>query len=224
MKIRIISFMLIWTIATILPSHATFGGFRVGGMFGVQLLQGRHWYTGQPSPDTDMVKRLGALSSLYGIHGGYLFELGSSKIVVGGEVYAISLQANPTINLALLNRSQEGTVSINHTRSLGIALTVGMMLNPKILAYLNAGMENAKFQFKYSFSSVVTPAQQIYNHTFKAINVAVGGAYKFGSHFLVGLELASPFFKRFKIHMNGSRAYHYKPAERRAMLKLTYLF
>lgn len=227
MKKRILGLMLLWLMVAIHPTHATFGGLRIGGMLGLQLLQGRHWYTGGTgSPNTDMVRRLSALSSLYGIHGGYLFELGSSKIVIGGEVYAFSSQANGSTNLKLIGGPEEGTVSIAHKRSLGFAATIGMMLNPKVLAYLNAGMESAKFQFNYSFlaASGVTPAQQARNHIFKAITVGLGGAYKIGSHFLVGIEISSPFFKRFKINMNAPRAYHYKPVERRAVLKLTYLF
>jgi len=174
-----------------------------------------------------MVQRLSALSGLYGAHAGYLFELSGSKIVVGGEVYAFLPQANPKINLALLHSSTEGSVAVNHTRSIGLALTVGMMLNPKILAYLSGGMELAKFKFTYLFNSIVSPplpTQQILNHTFKAINIALGGTYKMSPHLLVGLEISSPFFKRFKARMATPRAYHYKPVERRMMVKLTYLF
>lgn len=230
MKKRILGLMLLGIMMIAHPSQAAFGGFRVGGILGIQLLQGRHWYTNSYSTgSTDMVHRLSALSSLYGAHAGYLFELGSSKIVIGGEVYAFIPQANPTLNLQLINGPIEGSVSINHKRSIGFVATAGMMLNPKVLAYVSAGVELAKFQFTYQFQPTAgvvlpTPSQQILNHSFNAINVALGGAYKIGPHFLVGLEISSPFFKRFKPKIISQRAYSYKPVERRLMMKLTYLF
>jgi hypothetical protein len=231
MQKRILGVVLFWIMMIVHPGQAAFEGFRVGGILGMQLLAGRHWYTGTPSPRTDMVQRLSSLSGLYGVHAGYLAELGNSKVVVGGEVYAFIPQATPKINLALFNNGAnspvEGTVTVNHNRSIGFVATVGMMFNPKILGYLSAGIELAKFRFTYAFNSLVSPplpSQQILNHTFKAINIALGGSYKFGPHFLVGLEISSPFFKRFKANMTAPRAYHYKPVERRMMIKLTYLF
>lgn len=233
MKKRILGLILGVLIAA-QPSYATFGGFRIGGMLGVQLLAGRHWYTTNipNTPATDMVHRLSALSALYGAHAGYLLELGSSKIVVGGEVYGFIPQANPKLDLALMNGTvsgpTEGSVTINHNRSIGFVLTAGMMINPKILAYLSAGMELAKFKFTYAFNATapapLTSQQQVFNHTFKAINIALGGAYKISPQLLAGLELSSPFFKRFKAPTTPARAYSYKPVERRLMIKLTYLF
>jgi len=236
MKKRISSLLLLWIMVIVHPSYATFDGFRIGGMLGVQLLQGRHWYTPHnPYVDgTNMVRRLSVLSALYGAHAGYLLELGSSKIVVGGEVYAFIPQATPKLDLALMNGSVSGTkeasVTINHNRSIGFALTAGMMMNPKVLAYLSAGMELARFRFTYEFNSAALPPltsqKQVFNHTFKAINIALGGTYKISPHLLAGLELSSPFFKRFKPSMipGQQRAYTYKPVERRLIIKLTYLF
>lgn len=216
------------------PGHATFGGFRIGGTLGVQFLAGRHWYTTHDPHivGMDMVHRLSSLSALYGAHAGYLLELGSSKIVVGGEVYAFLPQANPKVDLALMNGAVsgtiEGSVNVNHNRSIGVAVTAGMMINPKILAYFSAGMELAKFKLTYAFNSAapapLTSQQQVFNHTFKAINIALGGAYKISPQFLVGLELSSPFFKRFRPPTSRARGYSYKPVERRLMIKLTYLF
>lgn len=230
MKKKSIGAILFWAITLAHPGQAAFGGFHVGGILGVQLLQGRHWYTSHPSsPETDMVHRLSSISALYGAHAGYLLELSGSKIVVGGEVYAFLPQAKPKINLALVNGPQEGNVTINHTRSIGIALTAGMMLNPKVLVYLSGGLEQARFKFTYSFNPIPgafpqLPPEQVLNHTFRAINVAIGGTYKISPHLLASLELSSPFFKRFKARIAEPRAYHYKPVERRLALKLTFLF
>jgi opacity protein-like surface antigen len=231
MKKRILGLMLLGIMMSAHPSQAAFGGFRIGGNFGVMVLQGRHWYTANPSvPATDMVRRLNPIGAIYGGHAGYLFELGSSKIVVGGEAYLLMPTVNPKIDLALVGGPVEGNVSIQHKQSMGAALTVGMMFNPKILVYVNAGMELAKFQFTYQFQQPIAgvvpnlPAKQVLRHTFKPINVGLGAAYKVGPHFLAGLEISSPFFKRFKAQMTGPRAYHYKPVERRVTVKLSYLF
>lgn len=231
MKKRIFGLIFLWTSMIAHPSQAAFEGFRIGGNLGLQLLQGKHYYTGFPYPSADMMKRISILGAIYGAHAGYLFELGSSKIVLGAEIYALIPTASPTINLALVNQPQEGTVSFTHNRSLGVSLIAGMMLNPKIMAYLLVGIEKARFQFTYKFTNTnpapglgTLPAQQILNHNFNALNVGLGGTYKITPHFLLGVELSSPFFKRFKISASGPRGYNYKPAERRLMLKLSYLF
>ena len=133
---------------------------------------------------------------------------------------------NPTIDLALLNQPQDGSVSIKHSRSIGFAATVGMMLNPKVMAYLNIGIENARFQFTYLFNKQRLPAmpeKQTISHSFKALSPALGATYKMSSHFLVGIELSSPFFKRFKASSTPPRGMNYKPAERRLVLKVSYL-
>jgi len=212
-------------IMTAHPSQAAFGGLRVGGMAGIGLLQGRHFYTATPSPQTDMIKRLSVISSMMGVHAGYLFELSESKLVVGGEVYFLIPGINPTIDLHLLNAPIDGSVTIKHSRSVGFAATVGMMMNPKILVYLNVGIENARFQFTYLFNNLrPLPSKQAISHSFKAFTPTLGAAYKMTPHFLVGFELSSPFFKRFKIRATPPRGFHYKPVERRLILKLSYLF
>lgn len=216
------------------PANAAFGGFRIGGILGVQHLAGRHWYDGNSTPtnNVDNVHRLSALSGMYGASAGYLFEIMPAKFVIGGEVYAIIPQANPSVTLQPVNGVIEGTVKIQHTRSIGFGLIVGMMINPKFMAYVNAGLENAMFQFTYGFPKpVVTPTganftlpNQTIRHMYKGIVAAIGGSYKIGPHFLIGLEIASPFYKRFKIRTEPPRAYQYKPVERRVVLKFTYLF
>jgi len=230
MKQRILGMMLLGILVIGHPAEAAFGGFRIGGIFGVQYLKGRHWYTGGTfSPNNDTVARLGAISSLYGVTAGYLVELGASKIVLGGEVYAFMPQANPTLNLSLYLGKKEGTVAIQHTRSIGYVVTAGMMFNPKVMAYLNAGLEMARYEFKYNFLpaagiSPPLPSQQILRHIFKAIMVGAGATYKIAPHLLIGLEASAPFFKRFKARTEAPRAFSYKPVEWRVAFKLSYLF
>lgn len=229
MKKTITGLAFLGMVMVVQPSQAAFGGFRVGGMAGLGLLQGKHFYTGQPYPDADMKKRLSVISSVLGAHAGYLFELSASKLVIGAEVYLLIPGINPKIDLALLNGPQEGSVTIKHSKSIGFAVTLGMMLNPKVMAYLNVGIENARFQFTYLLNQPpiplpAIPAKQVISHSFKALSPALGATYKMSSHFLVGIELSSPFFKRFKISASGPRGYNYKPVERRLVLKVSYLF
>ena len=87
MKQKIIGLVLFGVFMMTQPIQAAFGGFRVGGTFGVQLLQGRHWYTGQTpiAAEYDQVRRLSNTSTMYGGHGGYqrwspMFGQFSSKI------------------------------------------------------------------------------------------------------------------------------------------------
>lgn len=235
MKQRIIGLVLFGILMIAHPVKAAFGGFQVGGLFGIQLLQGKHWYDGNDTAalNNDQVHRLSTLSFLYGAHAKYLVELGASKIVLGAEAYIFIPQANPTISLQLLNGPVEGNVQILHSRSLGFVLTGGMMLNPKVMIYLNAGVEIAKFQFIYNFPKPVAtlsgalvslPPKQTFNHNFNTIVVGLGGSYKISPHLLIGVEVSSPFFKRFKASSSPIRAYNYKPVERRLILKISYLF
>ena len=225
MKKRILSSVILWTLLAVQPTQAAFEGFRIGAIVGMQYLRGRHWYTPSPSSETfDQVKRLGALGGLFGVHAGYLAEI-AGKFVVGGEVSLIIPGSKPKIDLKLQNRPLEGDVTITHNRSIFYMLTVGMMFNPKIMAYLNAGVEMARFQFNYSFPNVAgLPKAPTYGRLFKAPSLGVGATYKFSPHFLVGAELSTSLYKRFKIRSEPPRIYQYKPAEYRLALKLTYLF
>lgn len=228
MKKRIIGLALLGMIMIVPPSQATFGGFRIGANFGMMLLQGRHFYTGTPQPDADRIKRLSTFGPMFGVHTGYLLELSSSKMVVGIEAYYFQAGASPKIELGLFQGTQEGEVTIQHNRSIGAAAVVGMMLNPKIMAYLNVGLEIAQFQLIYQFNSAapapLTLTKQTFKHKFNGLVPGLGVAYKISSSFLIGAELSVPFFKRFKARANPPRSFQYRPIEKRLMLKLTYVF
>jgi hypothetical protein len=88
MKKIITGLALLGMVMTSHPSQAAFGGLRVGGIAGIGLLQGRHFYAGNPSPDIDMIKRLSVISSVMGANAGYLLSI-ASKLVVGGEIYLL---------------------------------------------------------------------------------------------------------------------------------------
>jgi len=211
------------------PTYAAFGGPRLGLIGGVDFLQGRHWYTALSSnlsPSTDMVKRLSALSGSIGAYGGYLFELGAgAKIVLGGEVYFVQPSANSTVQLALLGHSTDGTVKIQHTQVMGFALTVGMMLNPRILVYASAGLETSKFKFTYQLNNLAPlPPNQVITHPYHPIVPTIGGEYKFTPQMLVGLQLSSPFYRHAYLIKGPLRLARYKPVERRLWVKLSYLF
>lgn len=223
MKKIVSGLVLLGMSSMVTPTQATFGGFRVSGSAGVALLKGRHFYSGQPYPTADMTKRLNVISGLLGVQAGYLFEIPSSRFVVGAEVYYLMPMVERKIDLTLVGQPTDGNVTIKHNKSIGFALTVGMMFNPKILAYANIGMENARFQFKYDLNVPNIPKNQV-SHTFKALVPTVGAAYKISSHFLIGAEVSFPFFKRFKGGTPGPKGYNYKPVEPRATLKVTYVF
>lgn len=227
MKRSIRTLLLLGMIILAHPSQAAFGGLRVGGIVGVGLLQGRHFYAGKPSPDLDMIKRLSSIGSIMGAHAGYLFELSSSKLVIGAEAYLLTPGVSPSFELHLLNGQPEGKVTIKHSRSVGFAATIGLMMNPKIMVYVNVGIENARLQFTYNLNippaGVDMPAKQVFNRSFKGFTPALGATYKMSSHLLFGVELSSPFFKRFKMRQTLPRTFHYKPVERRLIMKITYL-
>lgn len=205
------------------PGYGAFGGLRLGISLGAQKLAGRHFYTGTPSPASDMIKRLAVYSPVYGVHGGYLFELGSSKFVIGFDAYYLMTSTNAKINLALQDGPGEGTATIKHTKSIGFSGVLGLMLNPKILVYGNLGYESASFEFKYSLTVPGTVSPQNQRKMFNGISVGLGGSYKVAQHILLGAEFSNPFFKKFSGTNNTIRNYRYKPVERRLLFKISYL-
>jgi opacity protein-like surface antigen len=210
------------------PAHATFDGFRVGLGLGLQMLQGRHTYTGPGSPLSDQHIRLSAFSYALGLHGGYLFELTSEKLVLGLEAYLLMPGAKPSKSLQLVTSANkvDGQVNIQHKNSIGIAGTVGMMLNPKVMVYLNLGIEMAKFELKYSNAEVTAFPTHKTSHSFTGFTPGLGFDYKFSPHFLIGAQLSSPFWKAFTntgTPPGPGRTYKFKPVERRLMVRFTYL-
>lgn len=210
------------------PTHATFGGFRVGLGLGLQMLQGRHTYTGPGSPLSDQHIRLSAFSYALGAHGGYLFELTSEKLVFGLEAYLLMPGAKPSKSLQLVNSANkiDGQVNIQHKNSIGVAATVGMMLNPKVLVYVNLGIEMAKFELKYSNSAVAAFPTHKVSRSFTGFTPSLGGDYKFSPHLLIGAQVSAPFLKAFTntaTPPGPGRTYKYKPVERRLLIRFTYL-
>jgi opacity protein-like surface antigen len=227
MKRKITALALLAMMGT-QPTHATFGGFRVGLGLGLQMLQGRHTYTGPKSPASDQHIRLGAFSYLLGAHGGYLFELTSEKLVLGLEAYLLMPGAKPSKSLQLVNSANkiDGQVNIQHKNSIGVAGTIGMMLNPKVMVYLNLGIEMAKFELKYSNSAVTASPTQKVGHSFTGFTPALGFDYKFSPHFLIGAQLSSPFWKAFtntSTPPGPDHTYKFRPVERRLLIRFTYL-
>ena len=232
------------------PGYAAFGGFRVGLDLGLQMLQGRHTYTGPGSPLSDQRVRLSANSYTLGARAGYLFEIPSEKLVLGLEAYFLLPGAKPTYPVELVpptetddfgvtTHSRSGQVHIKHTNSIGVAGTIGMMLNPKVMVYLNLGLEMAKFTLRYNithvkttiglFDSVTTTTnQQNVSHTFAGFTPGIGADYKVSPHFLIGALISNPFWKSFKVTSTAPRPrkgynYKFKPVERRFFIRFTYL-
>lgn len=225
MNRKITGLALFGMIMVAQPSYAAFGGFRVGLDLGLQMLQGRHTYTGSGSPLSDQHTRISAFSYAIGAHGGYLFELTSEKLVLGLEAYFLMLGAKPSKSLQLVGRANVGQVNIQHKSSMGITGTVGMMLNPKVMVYLNLGVEMAKFELNYSNRAITPPTQKV-SHNFTGFTPGLGFDYKVAPHFLVGALVSFPFWKPFKsttIPPLPDRSYKFKPVERRLLLRFTYL-
>lgn len=233
MKKIIFGFSLLAMSIAIQPIQAAFQGFRLGGDLGIQVFQGRTTIS-QGNALTDGRHRINTFSYTLGAHGGYLFELTSSKIVLGGELNFAVYGANPTIQLVIAypGATPIAQVAIQHTTSIGGALTVGMLMNPKIMVYLNAGFETAKFKMKltpvpaYANTFGVPQGGTFRNlfNTFSGLTLGLGGDYKMSNHFLVGFLLSHPFWRRYQLRPPVNPAFDYRPVEYRLALRLTYRF
>jgi hypothetical protein len=205
----------------------TFGGAYVGADLGLGYASTQHKYADLQGKGKATQTSYGAV---YGAHAGYLYEIGASKTIVGGEVYGNLSSMNPSVKLGADNFPVQGDAKIKRSTSAGAALIVGKMLNIKTMVYGRVAYEHATYQHEYKFRTSNTLGQQAgktlkKNVAFTAPVIGGGLAYKVARMIMVGGEyqFAGMYGKKKVVNMSNFQT-ETDPVEHRIMLKVSFVF
>ncbi|MBW8308934.1 MAG: hypothetical protein K0M45_04770 [Candidatus Paracaedibacteraceae bacterium] len=214
------------SVAIINTVHA-FGGAYVGADLGLGYASTQHKYADLQGKGKATQTAYGAV---YGAHAGYLYEIGTSKTIVGGELYGNLGSMNPSIKVGADNYPVQGDVKIKRSNSVGAALIVGKMLNIKTLLYGRVAYERATYQHEYKFRASNTVGQQAgktlkKNIAFTAPIIGAGIAYKAARMIMVGGEyqFAGMYGKKKVLSVSNIQT-ETDPVEHRILLKVSFVF
>lgn len=211
-----------------ISSAAAFGGVYIGADLGMGQTSITHKYndvargTGKSDKST--------FGGVYGAHVGYLHEIGTSKTIVGGELYTNLSSMHPSMNFGVDGLPIQGDVKIKRSSAIGIAVIAGKMFNLKTMLYGRVAYEKASYQTQYRFSpgSVITSHA---GHTIKknvsimAPVIGMGIAYKPARMIIVGGEyqFAGLYDKKGVLNEAGIRT-SIEPVEHRLLVKVSFAF
>lgn len=209
------------------PAYAMFPGINLGVQVGAIQLGGKHkYYTGSPTSGETLVNAKGGCG---GAFAGFAFEIGGpTKIVIGGDAYYNMNSVSSNNNLSVLNGPLEGTFSVSHTSTMGAGAIVGLLINPKIVAYVGPGFEMNKYTLSYTQLTYGTVPQETYKLKSSGFVARLGAAMAMSKSFYVGLEYNFPITRKLKprsdqVKINGAnRGYTFKPIEHRLMIRLAF--
>lgn len=206
--------------------HA-FGGAYLGVDLGIGHASIQHKYSDVTGSGKVTKATTGAV---YGAHAGYLYEIGTSKTIVGGELYGNTSSPTPSFSVGTDNFAVQGEVKIKRTMAVGGALVVGKMFNLKTMLYGRLAYEFATFEHRYNFNatSIVT---QFAGKSVKK-NVSVGGAvmglglaYKVSRMMMAGAEYQfAGMYGRHKSLSQSNFKTEIEPVEHRLLLKVSFVF
>ncbi|MDP2193176.1 MAG: outer membrane beta-barrel protein [Alphaproteobacteria bacterium] len=212
-----VSLLLLCAIpALYAESQEPFSGFVVGLNLGADLLTGSNKYESPTGAGESSLRKIGMA---YGLSFGYM-KLMPSKVLWGGEVYYTVRSTKATQNM--FTTMGEGTLTVQHKNSMGIAALVGMAANPRLVAYGKFALESNMFDMSYK--SLARGAQD--KSEKKRILGMIPGAgmmYKLSDSILVGIEYAYAVMKELKTDAGAVKS-SYKPAQNRLMANIRYLF
>lgn len=206
-------------------SHA-FGGAYVGLDAGLTNMSLTHRVKTAYGPGKTQVTANGIA---YGAHGGYLYEVGSSKTIVGGEAYLNLAMPNPSVKFGADGDTPEGVVKIKRSRSIGAAAIVGKMMNIDTLVYGRIGLEHATYYHHFSFASTTSvpgfSGKQIKKgFSFLAPVVGAGIAYKINRTTMIGAELQlANFFKKKNTVKGPDFQANLAPSEKRILGRASFV-
>lgn len=193
-------------------------GLYIGAQVGGSKASGNHEFRTPGNQDKESLKAIGGLG---GIVAGYVQEIGTSRMVVGGEVYFNGHFSSDKIKLKT-GGVIRGDGTVKHTSSMGAAVMGGMLINPKLLGYARIGFESAKFSFNYT-----NPADDVSKST-TAIVPGAGASWQYSERVCIGGEYQYASFKKITPRNIGDkgiqRGFTVKPTEHRVLVKLTYNF
>lgn len=214
---QIISALVLTTTAAMASNY---GGIFVGGGLGVGVMRNETKYTdtafGEGKTTTTKV------GGYYQLHAGYLHELGTSKTMLGGDVYMNSSSAKIINNIGVNGRAIVGTLEQKRSSGYGLAFIAGKLVNPKVMLYGRLGYEVSHYDMKVT---LINQASQSSKKSYTGIVPGVGMNYKVTPNVLVGLGYDyAGLFSNKVIYSAGTTSLHVTPAEHRVMMKVSFVF
>lgn len=161
-------------------------------------------------------------------HLGYITEIKTSTVMMGGELYYFYPGFSKRINLIPEGFPSQGNGRIERNGSYGLALITGKLINPKIVVYGKIAYDIAPTQFKYYNMTFGTRTNKTYKKSFKKFAVGAGFRYAMSDRFHIGAEYGVAPLGKFVIRKDSqvidgaSRLKEVKLTEQRFLLTLTY--
>ena len=204
-----------------------FGGFYAGADVGMGYDSSEHDYADLTGKGKKNQTSFGAV---YGGHVGYLYEIGTSKTIVGAEVYGNLSSMNPSYQYGADNLPIQGEVKIQRTNAVGLGLVIGKMFNIKTMIYGKTSYERATFKHEYKFRTTSYITQYAgktirKNVSIMAPVIGLGIAYKPTRMIIIGGEYQfAGMYPKKKIFNETNIVTETSPVEHRLMLRVSFTF
>jgi outer membrane immunogenic protein len=207
-------------VLTTTTAMSDYGGIFVGAGLGVGMMRNDTKYVDATQGEgKSTVAKLGAY---YQLHAGYLHEVGTSKTLVGGDIYVNGSSAKKLNNVGVDGGAIAGTIEQKRSTGVGIAAILGKLINPKVMIYGRVGYELSKYDMKLNLIGV-TPKS--FTKSYNGIVPGVGLNYKIAHNMMIGGGYDyTGLFSNKTVYQNGDVNIQVKPAEHRMMVKLTFVF
>jgi outer membrane immunogenic protein len=207
-------------VLTTTTAMSDYGGIFVGAGLGVGMMRNDTKYVDATQGEgKSTVSKLGAY---YQLHAGYLHEVGTSKTLVGGDIYVNGSSAKKLNNVGVDGGAIAGTIEQKRSTGVGIAAIMGKLINPKVMIYGRVGYELSKYDMKLNLIGV---APKDFTKSYNGIVPGVGLNYKIAHNMMIGGGYDyTGLFSNKTVYQNGDVNIQVKPAEHRMMVKLTFVF
>lgn len=220
-----ISKILLSTFVTVGAAHASMAGFFVSGNAGAGLIEGEHKFK-DSSTGQEGIRKVNKMGYHVGPGLGYLMAMDDGKFYVGGELYYWLMSGSVRKELQTKTGPVEGTFAIQPKRTIGAAILMGTMINPKVMMYAKVGYESQSFEFTYDDLTFQSPKSVKYTKSLTGAAPGAGILYRLSTRTSVGLELTMPMLAKAEIRKpDGSkRGFEYTPNQKRITAKVIYSF
>lgn len=204
-----------------------FGGLYLGADLGLGYSTNEHDYADANGAGKTTKTAFGAV---YGAHVGYLYEIGTSKTIVGAEIYGNLTSMNPSFKFGADGFPVQGDVKIKRKNSLGLAVLIGKMFNIKTMIYGRLAYERAAFDHEYKFDTTSYITQYAGQSVKKSVSImapviGLGLAYKPARAIIVGGEYQfAGLYGKKKVISDSNFQTEISPVEHRLLLKISFVF
>lgn len=208
------------TLTTTAAMSNSYGGAFVGGGIGVGGMRAEGKYTDavQGEGKTNFNK----FGAAYQLHGGYLTEIGTSKTMVGGEIYLSGSSAKKASNIGVDGGAVAGSLNLKRSVGYGFAVIAGKLVNPKVMVYGRVGYEMSRYNIDLNLTGGVQP--QSIKKTFSGVVPGAGIDYKVAPNVLVGVEYNyAGLFGNKVVYEQGNQKVEVNPTEHRLLVKASFM-